>query len=97
MAFHIPTRSDIAYVYTSDDKTSVRRTCPRGNVALNGEGKEKKSQQQASACSRGSRKNNRFLRVGPPASVGGTDKFGRMEEREKVLYQARLIIADACH
>lgn len=42
MALHIPTQSDIcAYVYTSKTITSVRRTCPRGNVALNGEGKEK--------------------------------------------------------
>lgn len=53
-------------------------------------GREKKSQQQASACSRGSKKNNRFLRVGPPASVGGRQVWAdgrerRDIEREKVF------------
>lgn len=45
-------------------------------------GREKKSQQQASACSRGSKKNNRFLRVGPPASVGGRQVWADGRERE---------------
>lgn len=76
MALHIPTRSDIcAYVYTSKTITSVRRTCPRGNVALNGEGKEKSRRARALV---GRRKIIAFY-VWVRRQAWAADKFGRME------------------